>query len=217
MEGVIAMDRFEYAETLFVHEDVILHQIKADIRQRGMPEIFVSPMIGALLNWLVQVRRPQNALEIGALGGYSGVWLARGLPPEGRLTSLELSPEYVDVARANLARAGFGDRVDYRVGPALSSLKQLQDEGRRFDFFFIDADKENYPHYLEWALRLANPGAIITADNALQNGRVHTASHHEPSTEAMRRFNQMAAEHPQLRSLLIPLGDGLLVAEVVNV
>lgn len=208
------MNRFEYAEDLFVHEDAVLKAIKEDIRHRGMPEIFVPPMIGALLHWLVQVHRPMRVLEIGALGGYSGVWLARGLPPGAHLVSLELNPEYAEVAHANLTRAGLGDRVEYRVGPALSSLKSLHQEGARFDFFFIDADKDNYPQYLEWALTLANPGALITADNALQNERVLSPDHDEPSTKAMRQFNQIAAEHPRLRALLIPLGDGLLVASV---
>jgi len=210
------MDRFEYAEQLFVHEDQILKDIKEDIRRRGMPEIFVPPLIGALLNWLVLLRRPQTVLEIGALGGYSGVWLARGLPPEGTLLSLELNREYAQVAKANLAKAGLGDKVEYRVGPAVDSLIALAAENAHFDFFFIDADKENYPKYLEWAITLANPGAMITADNTLQNGRVYSPEYRDRSTEAMRRFNQMAAEHPRLRSLLIPLADGLLAAEVLS-
>ncbi len=210
------MDRFEYAEQLFVHEDQILKDIKEDIRRRGMPEIFVPPLIGALLNWLVHLRRPQKVLEIGALGGYSGVWLARGLPPEGTLLSLELNSEYAQVAKANLAKAGLGEKVEYRVGPAVDSLIGLAAENVHFDFFFIDADKENYPKYLEWALTLANPGAMITADNTLQNGRVYSPDYRDRSTEAMRRFNQMAAEHPRLRSLLIPLADGLLAAEVLS-
>lgn len=209
------MDRLEYAEKLFVHEDSILQSIKADIRDRHMPEIFVPVMIGGLINWLAGAHHSRSILEIGALGGYSGVWLARALGPEGHLTSLELSPEYAEVARQNLARAGFTDQVSYRVGPALESLEALAEEKARFDFFFIDADKENYPGYLEWALKLAAPGALITADNTLQNGRVYSSEHTDGSTEAMRRFNQMAADHPRLRSLLLPLGDGLLVAEVL--
>lgn len=212
---MITVDRFEYAETMFVKEDSILQEIKADIRRRGMPEIFVPPLIGALLHWLVRVRAPLEVLEIGALGGYSGVWLARGLPESGRLLSLELDPMFAQVAQANLTRAGLGDRVQYRVGPALESLTQLEQEGRRFDFFFIDADKENYPGYLEWALVLANPGALITADNALQNGRVYSSQAHDESTQAIRRFNQMVADHPRLSSLLLPLGDGLVVAQVI--
>ncbi len=209
------MDRFEYAETLFVKEDAILQEIKADIRRRGMPEIFVPPLIGALLHWLVRVRAPLAVLEIGALGGYSGVWLARGLPESGRLLSLELDPVFAQVAQANVTRAGLGDRVQYRVGPALESLSQLEQEGRRFDFFFIDADKENYPGYIEWALRLANPGALITADNALQNGRVYSFQANDESTQAIRRFNQTVSDHPRLSSLLLPLGDGLVVAQVI--
>ena len=210
------MDRYQYAEATFVEEDELLKSIRDDIRVHRMPEIFVPPFVGALLNWLVHSHHCRHILEIGALGGYSGVWLARALDSSGHLTSLELNPEYAEVARANLARAGLGDRVEYRVGPALDSLRQLYGEGERFDFFFIDADKENYPNYLEWAVKLAVPGAIIAADNALQDGRVYSPDASDASTVAIRRFNQMAAHHPELRALLLPVADGLVVAEVVK-
>ncbi|MCL5116877.1 MAG: O-methyltransferase [Firmicutes bacterium] len=154
----------------------------------------------------------KSILEIGALGGYSGVWLARGLPEGGRLTSLELRPDYRDVAEANLRRAGLADRVSYRVGPAADSLEALRADGARFDFFFIDADKDNYPLYLDYALALAEPGALITADNTLQGGRVFDPKAQSSAVEAIRRFNQRVAEHPELTSLLLPIGDGLTVA-----
>lgn len=210
------MNRFEYAESVFLHEDGALRATREDIVARGMPAIFVSPYVGAILNWLVHVKGARRVLEIGALGGYSGIWLARGLGEDGTLTSLEINPEYARVARSNLERAGLGERVEYRIGPALDSLKRLGEEGARFDFVFIDADKENYPAYLEETIRLALTGAIIAADNTLQGDRVTDPAHREPSTEAIRRFNDRAATDPRLRSLLIPLGDGLTVAEVLG-
>jgi predicted O-methyltransferase YrrM len=206
----------QYLDQVFVHEDDILKMVKAGIVERGMPAIFVPTVTGAALNWLIQVSGSRDVLEIGALGGYSGIWLARALPAGGTLTSLELRPDYRDVALANLTRAGFKDRVAYRVGPAAESLAQLEDEGRTFDFFFIDADKDNYPIYLDYAVRLARPGAIITADNTLQGGRVLDPEITSPAVEAIRAFNQHAADHPRLQSLILPIGDGLTVARVVS-
>ena len=205
----------QYLDQVFVHEDDVLKAVKADIVQRGMPAIFVPTVTGAALNWLVQAVGSRHVLEIGALGGYSGIWLARALPPGGTLTSLELRADYRDVALANLSRAGLADRVTYRVGPAVDSLAQLQDEGRTFDFFFIDADKDNYPVYLDYAVRLARPGALITADNTLQGGRVLDPEVESPAVEAIRQFNQQAADHPHLQSLILPIGDGLTVARVI--
>ncbi len=210
------MDAQSYAEAVFVQEDRYLKEIKEDIRARGMPAIFVPPVVGAFIHWMAKSHDSQAILEIGALGGYSGLWLARALrQPGGRLVSLELNPEYARVAESHLTKAGLGDVVEYRVGPALESLQQLDRENARFDFFLIDADKENYPEYLQWCVRLAAPRAIIVADNALQGGRVYAVEHREPSTEAVRRFNQLAAADPRLRALLLPIGDGLVVAEVV--
>lgn len=206
----------QYLDQVFVHEDDILKMVKADIVEHGMPAIFVPTVTGAALNWLIQVSGSRDVLEIGALGGYSGIWLARALPAGGTLTSLELRPDYRDVALANLTRAGFKDRVAYRVGPAAESLAQLEDDGRTFDFFFIDADKDNYPIYLDYAVRLARPGAIITADNTLQGGRVLDPEITSPAVEAIRAFNQHAADHPRLQSLILPIGDGLTVARVVS-
>lgn len=206
----------QYLDQVFVHEDDILTDVKADIVQRGMPAIFVPTVTGAALNWLIRVAGSRDVLEIGALGGYSGIWLARALPSEGTLTSLELRPEYRDVAMANLTRAGLQDRVTYRVGPAADTLAQLQAEGRSFDFFFIDADKDNYPVYLDYAVQLARPGAIITADNTLQGGRVLDPNATSPAVEAIRTFNQKAADHPRLESLILPIGDGLTIARVIS-
>lgn len=154
----------EYSEQLYT-EDELLLQVKAAIAAGGMPEVSIAPGYGRLLTMLVTLSRSANLLEIGALGGYSGICLCRGMTQEGRLTSLELKAEYAEMAQGHLQQAGFGDRVEYRIGPALDSLKLLEAQGNRYDFFFIDADKENYPNYLEYAIRLASPGAIIAGDN----------------------------------------------------
>ncbi|MCL6454895.1 MAG: O-methyltransferase [Alicyclobacillus sp.] len=190
----------------------------AQIREQGMPEISVPPEVGQFLTLLVRVSGAEQLLEVGTLGGYSAICLLRGTRhsrPSAHLTSLELKPEFASVAKANLAAAGYGDRVTIRVGPALDSLQALVEEGARFDFFLIDADKGNYIRYLEYAVQLANPGAVIVADNALRGGRVLRETDTAPSTVALRAFNHLAASHPRLDAMLLPLGDGLVVAQVL--
>lgn len=164
---------------------------------------------------LVSISGAKNVLEIGALGGYSGICLARGFGNEGKLTSLELMESYAKLAESNLSKAGFAEQVSYMVGPALQRLEQLVQDGKRFDFFFIDADKGNYENYLKYCIKLAENGALIVCDNVLANGSVADANA-EPKrhTEFMKKFNQTVAEHPQLESVLIPIGDGLTVSRV---
>ncbi|MCL4319101.1 MAG: O-methyltransferase [Firmicutes bacterium] len=208
------MNGEEYATQLFVHEDAILAGVRRDIIDRGMPAIFVPPHIGHLLSLLVKLNNSHDALEIGALGGYSGIWLARSLPSDGHLTSLELNPEYARVAQHNLERAGLGPKVHYEIGPALQSLEKLLQAGHRYDFFLIDADKENYPAYLAFAIEMARPGAIIAGDNALLHGRVVDFDDLSPSAVAMRQFNEQMATHPRLTAMMITMGDGLSIARV---
>ncbi|HEU4965485.1 MAG TPA: O-methyltransferase [Bacilli bacterium] len=208
------MDRYEYARQLFVQEDEQLVHTREATVERGMPAINVKPDLGKLLHLLVKIAGARDILEIGALGGYSGIWLARALPEGGTLTSLEIEEEYANFAQSNLERAGLGDKVSYRVGHALESLKQLEAEGRRFDLFFIDADKDNYPHYLESAIRLSNPGALIIGDNVLRGDRVLDPSNTAPDVEGIRVFNRRLAEDERLESILLPLHDGLSIARV---
>lgn len=164
---------------------------------------------------LVSISGAKNILEIGALGGYSGICLARGFGSEGTLTSLELVEDYAKLANSNLSKAGFGNQVSYLTGSALKSLEKLVSENKQFDFFFIDADKENYENYLRYCIKLAKPGALIVADNVLAGGSVADQDV-EPKryTEVMKKFNEDVASHPQLESLLIPLGDGLTISKV---
>ncbi len=205
----------EYIDRVFVHKDELLEEVTASIKANGMPSISVSPSSGKLLTMLVSITGAQSVLEIGALGGYSGICLARGFGSSGKLTSLELEEKYAKLAENNLAKAGFGNQVTYLTGPARNSLEKLEENQRQFDFFFIDADKENYKHYLDHCIKLAEPGALIVSDNVLAGGSVvDDTSKQKRYTEDMRHFNELAANHPQLESLLIPIGDGLTVSRV---
>jgi caffeoyl-CoA O-methyltransferase len=202
-----------YMEGLY-EEDTVLERVKEVIRTQNMPEISIAPGYGRLLTMLVTMIGATKVLEIGALGGYSGICLARGLKEGGKLISLELKQEFADVAKQNLTEAGLGKLVEYRIGEALIHLNDLLVQGERFDFFFIDADKVNYPNYLELAIKLANPGAIIAGDNTLMRGKVVDANQTKASVQAMRTFNQLIATDPRLESTILPAYDGLALARV---
>ncbi|MCS0790616.1 O-methyltransferase [Cytobacillus firmus] len=204
-----------YIDSVFYSQDDILEEVLNSIKENGMRSISVSPSTGKLLTLLVSMSGAESVLEIGALGGYSGICLARGFDRSGTLTSLELMESYAKLANTNLSKAGFGSQVSYLTGPALQSLEQLVSDNRQFDFFFIDADKENYESYLNYCIRLAENGALIVCDNVLARGTVADESA-EPvrHTEFMKKFNETVANHPQLESMLIPIGDGLTISKV---
>ncbi|WP_181873090.1 O-methyltransferase [Fontibacillus phaseoli] len=203
----------QYSEDLYM-EDEILSSVSLSIKESGLNDVSIAPGYGRLLTMLATVSKAGSILEIGALGGYSGVCLARGMKEGGRLISLELKEDNAALARRNLELAGFGRGTEYMVGPALDSLKQLESRGERFDFFLIDADKENYPVYLEYAIRLAKPGAIIAGDNTLLRGRTLNPDKNGPSVLAMRKFNDMIATDERLISTMLPAYDGLALAVV---
>lgn len=207
------MSNEEYVESIYAG-DVDLTRAIEGIRAKGMPEISIAPGYGRLLTLLVQASGAQRILEIGALGGYSGICLARGLQENGRLLSLELQQEYADVAYTHLQLAGLGDKVGYRIGDAMVTLPELVNEGVRFDFFFIDADKGSYPEYLDFAIELSNPGAIIVGDNSFMHGRTMDPSQNGNSVKAVRRFNERMAMDPRLESTILPAYDGLAIARV---
>ena len=204
-----------YIDSVFSSQDHILEEVLTSISENGMRSISVSPSSGKLLTMLVSISGAKHVLEIGALGGYSGICLARGFGEDGKLTSLELMESYAELAYSNLSKAGFGNQVSYMTGPALESLEQLVNDNKQFDFFFIDADKENYENYLDYCIKLAESGALIVCDNVLARGTVAGESA-EPAqhTEFMKKFNETVAEHPQLESILIPIGDGMTVSKV---
>jgi caffeoyl-CoA O-methyltransferase len=203
----------QYLDGLY-SRDTELERVSEAIRIAGMPEISVAPGYGRLLTLLIMMSNARSVLEIGALGGYSGICLARGLPGDGKMISLELRQDYADIAKQNLAASGLGGRAEYMVGDASESLKKLIGQGARFDFFFIDADKENYPHYLEACIALANEGAVIAADNTLLRGKTVDESRQGPSVLAMRQFNRVIAQDSRLMGVHLPAYDGLAIARV---
>jgi len=204
-----------YMDEVFYQYDVTLEDVLSSIAENGMPAISVSRSSGKLLTMLASMTGAKAILEIGALGGYSGICLARGMEKKGTLTSLELEEKYAQLAANNLAKAGFGERVTYMTGPALESLEKLVAEGQRFDFFFIDADKDNYENYLAYCIQLASPGAFIVTDNVLAGGSVaDPKAAPKRYTAIMKKFNVTLANHPQLESVLLPIGDGMTVSKV---
>lgn len=204
----------QYIDGLFEQDD-ILERIREATVAAGMPDIAVALGYGRLLTMLVSMNNVTKALEIGALGGYSGVCIARGLQQGGQLTCLELLPQFAEVAKQNVTEAGFGEQIQYMIGDAKISLEQLHEKGERFQFFFIDADKEGYPNYLEYAIQLADPGAIIVADNILLRGRTINENKQGPAVQAVRSFNQTIANDPRLQSTILPGYDGLAIARVL--
>lgn len=206
-----------YIDSVFTNDDPLMEEVITSIQENGMPSISVSPSSGKLLTMLISISGAKKVLEIGALGGYSGICLAKGFGKEGKLTSLELEERYAQLAYNNLSKAGFGNQVSYLTGEALQNLEQLAHYHKRFDFFFIDADKENYENYLNYCIRLADPGALIVTDNVLAGGSVaDEEAKPKRYTEFMKKFNETVANHPQLESLLIPIGDGMTVSKVKN-
>ncbi len=202
-----------YIDTVFTHEDSILEEVLTSIRENGMKSISVSPSTGKFLSMLVAVSKAKRVLEIGALGGYSGICLARGFGKDGQLVSLEKEESYATLAYHNLAKAGYSKQVTYMTGPALENLEQLVKDQKRFDFFFIDADKANYENYLNYCIELAEDDALIVCDNVLANGSVANEQvEAKRYTELMKKFNETVANHPQLESTLIPIGDGLTIS-----
>ncbi|HUP28417.1 MAG TPA: O-methyltransferase [Chloroflexia bacterium] len=195
-----------YIEDIFSTNDEALDAALKSSEQNGLPQINVSANEGKLLYMLAKMSGASKILEIGTLGGYSTTWLARALPDGGRLLSLEYSPKHAEVARANIERAGLSDRVEVRVGAGLDSLPQIASAGEGpFDFFFIDADKENYPGYLEWAIKLARPGSVILSDNLIRDGAVLSPDPSDNAASVIARYNRTLATNPRLESLILPI------------
>ncbi|MGH2523722.1 MAG: O-methyltransferase, partial [Anaerolineales bacterium] len=202
-----------YIADLFAAPDPVLRQVFESIPRRGLPAITIKPEEGKFLQFLVRVSGAHRAVEIGTLGGYSGIWLARGLLAGGKLITLEKEPHHAEVAQEHFALAGLADRVDLRLGDAHALLPALSAEGP-FDFCFIDAEKSGYPAYLDWALANVRPGGVIAAHNAFRAGAILDQADRSPDTEAMRAFNQRFAREPRLLSTVFPAGDGMLIGVV---
>jgi predicted O-methyltransferase YrrM len=197
-----AVDR--YLTDLFVPPDPALDAALQASAAAGLPAINVSPNQGKLLLLLALAQGARAILEIGTLGGYSTIWLARALPAGGRLVTLEADPKHAEVARANLDRAGLGGVVELRLGPALETLPQLAAGGRGpFDLVFIDADKPSYPEYFAWALKLSRRGSLILADNVVRKGAVVDAASDDPRVQGVRRFHELLAAEPRVSATAI--------------
>lgn len=185
----------DYFDGLLVEEDEALVAATADAEAAGLPAHQVAPNQGKLLNLLARIRGARRILEIGTLGGYSTIWLARALPADGRLVTLEVDERCADVAAANITRAGLDTVVEIRRGRAVDLLPGLAGEAP-FDLVFIDADKPSNPVYLRWAIELTRPGSVIIGDNVVRDGAVVDADSSDPRVQGVRRFTELIAEHP---------------------
>ena len=214
------VDRY-ITEALGASDPVLEEALEASARA-GLPAINVSPPQGKFLHLLARSLRATTVLEIGTLGGYSAIWLARALPPGGRVVTLELDPDHARVARATFDRAGLADVVDLRVGPALDTLPQLAAEGAGpFDVVFIDADKQSNAEYFTWALRMTHRGSVIVVDNVVRNGNVVDPATTDPAVAGVRRLNERMGSEPRVSATAIQtVGvkgyDGFALAVVVS-
>lgn len=199
----------DYLTRTIVGEDDVLRGVPAASVAAGLPDIQVTPAQGKLLNVLARSIHAQRILEIGALGGYSTIWLARALQADGRLTSLEINPRFAELAAGHCAAAGVAERVEFIVAPALESLPRLAAERRGpFDLTFIDADKENCPAYFDWAVRLSRPGAMIIVDNVVRGGRVAEADSADPAVRGMRTMLAAIASDPRVSATAVQTVGG---------
>ncbi|MEK3724575.1 O-methyltransferase [Paenibacillus sp. FSL H8-0034] len=194
----------QYVIERLIPHDAVLEQVLFANHQAGLPAIDVTPNQGKLLNLLVQMKGARRILEIGTLGGYSTIWMARALPIDGQLITLELDPLHAQVAQANITLAQLDGLITIRVGDALAQLAQMKDEGvQPFDFIFIDADKPNNPNYLKWALHFSHPGTVIIGDNVIRDGEVINANSQDPRVQGVRQFYDLLAEQSRISATAI--------------
>jgi predicted O-methyltransferase YrrM len=195
----------KYLVSTLIHPDEAVNEAVQANASAGLPAIDVAPNEGKLLHLIARIQGATRILEIGTLGGYSTIWLARALPPTGHLITLELDPKHAAVAEKNIQRAGVSSLVDIRVGPAVDSLAQLHADLlikkiEPFDLIFLDADKPNNPVYLAWAIKLARPGTIIIGDNVIRDGEIIDANNTDPSVSGTRTFLEHLGNHPRLEA-----------------
>lgn len=207
----------EYLVEALLDRDEILDQALSDAREAGLPMINVAPNQGKMLQMLAELAGARRILEIGTLGGYSAIWLARALPPDGQLVTLEYEPKHAEVARRSLERAGLVDRVEVQVGAALELLPHLKGP---FDFVFIDADKPSNPDYFDWALKLTRPGGVIVVDNVVRGGGIANPKG-DASVRGTRRMNEMIAAEPRVTATAVQTvgskgWDGFCLIRVVR-
>lgn len=205
----------KYFYSLFQPQDAVLAEIRERSDKAKIPSIHVCEADGLHLEILVRFQGAKKVVEIGTLAGYSGVCIARALPSDGKLYTFEMTPLHADVARESFRRAGVADKIELFVGPALENLKKIESEGP-FDLVFIDADKINYPHYIEWAYRNLKVGGAVLADNVFAWGYIVDSRTPPPENAAaareLRVFNNLIATDKRWRSTILPTGEGLAVA-----
>lgn len=197
-----------YVTELFAAEDPVLTAVRARHAAADLPPIHISPDEGKLLHVLLRAIAATTVLELGSLAGYSGIWIARALPPHGRLTTIEKDPRHAALARQAFAEADLADRVRVIEGAALDVLPTL---APGFDAVFVDADKEPLAQYFHWSMKLLRPGGLLLCDNAFFHGVVVDEADHSPQAEGVRAFNRLAATDPRLASVVVPVRDGLVV------
>ncbi|MEO5995347.1 MAG: O-methyltransferase [Chitinophagaceae bacterium] len=211
----------QYISDLFIGNDQVLFSTEKSIITANIPQISVSPSQGKFLHILARLNNAKKILEIGTLAGYSTIWLARALPENGKLITLEFDPMHAAVAQKNISNAGLDSIVDIRVGKAVELLPLIEAEGiAPFDLIFIDADKPPYPEYLEWALKLSRPGTLIIGDNVIREGKVLDPDHADDRVQGVQRFNKMLAANPAVTATIIQTvgakdHDGIAIA-IVN-
>jgi predicted O-methyltransferase YrrM len=194
----------QYISRLLVPQDPALDDVERSIKEANMPQISISAAQGKFLEVLARVCQAKKILELGTLGGYSTIWLARALPSNGKLISLELEQVHAEVAKKNISRAGLSQLVEIRVGKALDLLPLIEQEGiAPFDMIFIDADKPPYTEYFQWALRLSRPGTLIVADNVIRDGKVLDKHSQDESVKGMQRFNHSLAENKAVTAAIL--------------
>jgi predicted O-methyltransferase YrrM len=186
-----------YMISSLIPDDDVLSQVLENNKRAGLPEHDVAANQGQLLALFVRMTQARRILEIGTLGAYSSIWMARALPPDGKLVTLEADPTHADVARQNIRLAGLNDRIELIEGPALNSLENFGDVPP-FDLIFIDADKPNNPGYLEWALHYSRPGTVIIGDNVVRDGEVINGQSDDARVLGVRRFIEMIGDNPRL-------------------
>jgi predicted O-methyltransferase YrrM len=201
-----------YVADLFAPEDDVLARLRREAVDAGLPQISIDADEGRLLQVLLRAVGALRVVELGTLGGYSAIWMARALPEDGLLITLEREPGRAELARRFIERAGLADRVDVRVGAAAELLPEIAEEGP-FDAVFIDADKQSYPLYLEWCATNVRPGGLVVADNAFQKGRVLKSDATDPDVLGIREFNRRLAGG-RFTSIVVPTRDGMAIAVV---
>lgn len=187
-----------YLEAQFLERDPVLDAVIREQQEAGLPPIQISPLEGRLLYIVARAMNAKRVLEIGTLGGFSAILLARALPESGRVITLEVDAKHAEVALRAFRRAELDHKIELRVGPALQTLPSLKEEGHFFDLVFIDADKENNVQYVEWALKLSHPGTLIVVDNVIRDGDVVNARSDSPMTIGVRKMNEYVANEPRL-------------------